>query len=207
MLKGLDLEIRRGEFLCIVGASGVGKSTLLHILGLLDRPTQGAIRFDGDDVTGLKNEEEASIRNRKIGFVFQFHGLLPEFSALENVMMPVLIGRRNYLDARSAAHDMLSRVGLADRLDHRPPELSGGELQRVAIARALVKQPKIIFADEPTGNLDQQTSHEIHDLMFDLCRSIESSFVIVTHNSELSARADRILYMVDGRISREEYRQ
>jgi lipoprotein-releasing system ATP-binding protein len=204
VLKGIDLEVHRGEFLCIVGASGVGKSTLLHVVGLLDRPTRGSIRFDGEEVSGLNTAEAASIRNEKVGFVFQFHGLLPEFTAQENVMLPMLIGRRNFLDARRSAIEMLDRVGLQHRLSHRPSQLSGGELQRVSIGRALVKTPRIILADEPTGNLDQQTSKEIHDLMFELCRSIETSFIIVTHNQELSDRADRILYMVDGRIAREE---
>jgi len=201
VLKGVSLEIKRGEMVAIVGASGVGKTTLLHILGTLDRPTNGAVRFDGDDVFAKDDQTLADFRNRKIGFVFQFHHLLPEFTALENVMMPALIRRQGEKEARAAAEAVLKEVGLAHRLEHRIGELSGGEQQRVAVARALVLQPNVVLADEPTGNLDTHTGEEVFRLMRDLNRAKGVTFVIVTHNEALSNQANRIIRMVDGQIA------
>ena len=201
VLKGVSLEIKRGEMVAIVGASGVGKTTLLHILGTLDRPTSGTVRFDGDDVFAKDDQTLADFRNRKIGFVFQFHHLLPEFTALENVMMPALIRRQGEKEARAAAEAVLKEVGLAHRLEHRIGELSGGEQQRVAVARALVLQPNVVFADEPTGNLDTHTGEEVFRLMRDLNRAKGITFVIVTHNEALSNQANRIIRMVDGQIA------
>jgi lipoprotein-releasing system ATP-binding protein len=201
VLKGVTLEIKRGEMVAIVGASGVGKTTLLHILGTLDRPTSGTVRFDGDDVFAKDDQTLADFRNRTIGFVFQFHHLLPEFTALENVMMPALIRRQGEKEARAAAEAVLKEVGLAHRLEHRIGELSGGEQQRVAVARALVLQPNVVFADEPTGNLDTHTGEEVFRLMRDLNRAKGVTFVIVTHNEALSNQANRIIRMVDGQIA------
>jgi lipoprotein-releasing system ATP-binding protein len=201
VLKGVSLEIKRGEMAAIVGASGVGKTTLLHILGTLDRPTSGTVRFDGEDVFAKEDQALAEFRNRKIGFVFQFHHLLPEFTALENVMMPSLIRRHQEAEARTAAETVLKEVGLAHRLEHRIGELSGGEQQRVAVARALVLRPDLILADEPTGNLDTHTGEEVFRLMRDLNRAKGVTFVIVTHNEALSNQADRIIRMVDGQIA------
>jgi len=201
VLKGVTLEIKRGEMVAIVGASGVGKTTLLHILGTLDRPTSGTVRFDGDDVFAKDDQTLADFRNRKIGFVFQFHHLLPEFTALENVMMPALIRRQREEEARAAAEAVLKEVGLAHRLEHRIGELSGGEQQRVAVARALVLQPNVVLADEPTGNLDTHTGEEVFRLMRDLNRAKGVTFVIVTHNEALSNQANRIIRMVDGQIA------
>ena len=201
VLKGVSLEIKRGEMVAIVGASGVGKTTLLHILGTLDRPTSGAVRFDGDDVFAKEEQALAEFRNRTIGFVFQFHHLLPEFTALENVMMPALIRRQTEGEARAAAEAVLKEVGLEHRLEHRTGELSGGEQQRVAVARALVLHPDLVLADEPTGNLDTHTGEEVFRLMRDLNRVKGVTFVIVTHNETLSNQADRIIHMVDGKIA------
>jgi len=201
VLKGVSLEIKRGEMVAIVGASGVGKTTLLHILGTLDRPTSGTVRFDGDDVFAKDDQTLADFRNRKIGFVFQFHHLLPEFTALENVMMPALIRRQGEEEACAAAEAVLKEVGLAHRLEHRIGELSGGEQQRVAVARALVLQPNVVLADEPTGNLDTHTGEEVFRLMRDLNRAKGITFVIVTHNEALSNQANRIIRMVDGQIA------
>ncbi len=200
ILKGVSLSIVEGEMLAIVGASGVGKSTLLSILGGLDRPTSGKITFEGVDLFGCSDAELAEFRNKKIGFIFQFHHLLHEFSALENVMMPGLIRRMNRGLIESAAREMLGFVGLSHRLNHKPGELSGGEQQRVAIARALVLQPKLILADEPTGNLDTHTSDEIFGLLKDLNKKRGMTFILVTHNEKLSLQADRVFSMVDGRI-------
>jgi len=200
VLNGVSLEIKRGEMAAIVGASGVGKTTLLHILGTLDRPTSGTVRFDGEDVFAKDEPALADFRNRKIGFVFQFHHLLPEFTALENVMMPALIRRQGQAEARAAAEAVLKEVGLEHRLAHRPGELSGGEQQRVAVARALVLRPDLVLADEPTGNLDTHTGNEVFTLMRDLNRAKGVTFVIVTHNEALSGQADRIVRMVDGKI-------
>ena len=201
VLNGVTLEIKRGELVAIVGASGVGKTTLLHILGTLDRPTSGAVRYDGEDLFARTDQALAEFRNRKIGFVFQFHHLLPEFTAVENTMMPALIQRQGTEEARAAAEAILKEVGLGHRLEHRTGELSGGEQQRVAVARALVLRPDLVLADEPTGNLDTHTGDEVFRLMRDLNRARGITFVIVTHNEALSSQADRIIRMVDGRIA------
>ncbi|TLY35904.1 MAG: ABC transporter ATP-binding protein [Nitrospirae bacterium] len=201
VLRGVNLEIKRGELIAIVGASGVGKTTLLHILGTLDRPTSGTVRFDGEDVFMRSDQGLADFRNQRIGFVFQFHHLLPEFTAVENVMIPSLIRRDTNTTARERAERMLVEVGLAHRLEHRTGELSGGEQQRVAVARALILQPDIILADEPTGNLDTHTGEEVFQLMRSLNRAKSITFVIVTHNEALSNQADRIVRMVDGQIA------
>jgi len=202
VLKCLNLNIERGEMLAIVGASGVGKSTFLHILGALDRPTSGKVFFDGIDLFTLSERALADFRNRKIGFVFQFHHLLPEFSALENAKMPALIQGMNAGDADRKARAFLEGVGLGDRLRHRPGELSGGEQQRVAVARALLLEPALVLADEPTGNLDTHTSEEVFGLLRGLNKRQGITFVVVTHNERLAIQADRILEMVDGRIAR-----
>ena len=206
ILKPIDLVIERGEMLSIVGASGAGKSTLLHLLGTLDLPSRGQILFAGADVTAYSSAELAAFRNRSLGFVFQFHHLLPEFSALENVMMPGLIrgGARKELAARASA--LLQEVGLTERVRHRPGELSGGEQQRVALARALVMEPELVLADEPTGNLDSGTSEAIHELFFRLNRTHGTTFLIVTHSGDLAGRMPRIVHMRDGRIERDERR-
>jgi lipoprotein-releasing system ATP-binding protein len=201
VLKGVSLEIKRGEIVAIVGASGVGKTTLLHILGTLDRPTAGMVRFDGEDVFARSDQGLAEFRNRKIGFVFQFHHLLPEFTAAENVMIPALIRRDDPRAARAAAESLLREVGLGHRMAHRPGELSGGEQQRVAVARALVLGPDVILADEPTGNLDTHTGEDVFRLLRDLNRAKGITFVLVTHNEALSAQAGRIIRMVDGQIA------
>jgi lipoprotein-releasing system ATP-binding protein len=203
VLRGIDLEIAPGERVSVVGASGVGKSTLLHVLGTLDLPTSGHILYDGRDITRLGPGQLAQFRNREIGFVFQFHHLLPEFTALENVMMPALIQRVSRREAMDRAHQMLARVGLSERLSHRPGELSGGEQQRVALARALILAPKLLLADEPTGNLDSVTGEGIHELLLELNRERGITMLIVTHNPELAAHMPRRLMMVDGRIVEE----
>jgi lipoprotein-releasing system ATP-binding protein len=203
ILRGIDLVLEPGEMVAVVGASGVGKSTLLHILGTLDLPTRGTIHFDGEDVTRLTPSALAAFRNRSIGFVFQFHHLLPEFTALENVMMPALIQRVARDRAESQAREILGRVGLAARVTHRPGELSGGEQQRVALARALILAPKLLLADEPTGNLDTHTGGEIHELFFELNRERGMTMLIVTHNPDLAGRLPRRVHMVDGRIEPE----
>jgi len=200
ILKGVTLSIRKGELLAIVGASGVGKSTFLHLLGALDRPTSGKILFEGVDLFSRSDRELAEFRNRKIGYVFQFHHLLPEFTALENVMMPGLIQRMDRKKIEATACEILESVGLGHRLSHRPGQLSGGEQQRVAIARALVLQPQLILADEPTGNLDTHTSDEVFALLKGLNRERGITFVLVTHNEKLSLQADRLIKMVDGKI-------
>ena len=198
VLHGITFTLEAGEMAAIVGASGVGKSTLLHILGTLDLPTSGELRFGGKDVTKLSPSALADFRNRSIGFVFQFHHLLPEFTALENVMMPCLIQRVPRDRAEERARAVLGRVGLAKRLTHKPGELSGGEQQRVALARAMVLEPAVLLADEPTGNLDSQTGKEIHDLLVELNRERGSTMLIVTHNPDLAALMPRTLRMVDG---------
>ena len=200
VLKGINLEIRRGELLAIMGASGAGKSTLLHIIGMLDRPTRGTVSFEGQDLFQLSDAAQAEFRNRRIGFVFQFHHLLPEFTALENACMPALIQRRSPADVEADAIALLNEVGLGERLHHKPGELSGGEQQRVAVARALMQRPDLVLADEPTGNLDTHTGEALFALMRDLNKSRGTTFVIVTHNEKLSAQADRIVYMQDGQI-------
>ena len=201
VLQGVDLEVARGEFTAIVGASGAGKSTLLHLLGALDRATSGDVWLDGSRYADLGPAGLAELRNRKVGFVFQFHHLLREFSALENVMMPLLIGGTALRQARSRAEELLSQVGLAGRMTHRPSELSGGEQQRCAVARALVHDPGVVLADEPSGNLDHANSERLHELFFRLAREYETAVVVVTHNRQLAARADRILLLEEGRLA------
>ncbi|HXF94495.1 MAG TPA: ABC transporter ATP-binding protein [Gemmatimonadales bacterium] len=201
VLRGLDLEVHRGEIVAVVGASGAGKSTLLHLLGALDRPTGGDIWLEGSRYADLDPAGTAELRNRKLGFVFQFHHLLREFSALENVMMPLLIAGWEPRQARSRAEEVLSLVGLAGRMTHRPAELSGGEQQRCAVARALVHDPGLVLADEPSGNLDHTNSERLHELFFRLAREYETAVVLVTHNRQLAGRADRVLWLEDGRLS------
>jgi len=198
VLNGVDLELAAGEMVAVVGASGVGKSTLLQILGTLDLPTSGTINFNGEELTKMNPTRLAEFRNRSIGFVFQFHHLLPEFSALENVMMPALIQGVAVGKARMRARDVLGRVGLSHRLTHRPSELSGGEQQRVALARALVLEPALLLADEPTGNLDRATGEAIHQLFLELNREHGSTLLVVTHNPELANLMPRRMRMVDG---------
>jgi lipoprotein-releasing system ATP-binding protein len=201
VLRGIDLTIDEGEMLCIVGQSGAGKSTLLHLLGTLDLPTSGRILFEGVDVTTLPSARLAEFRNLKLGFVFQFHHLLPEFTALENVMMPGLIRGENRATLRRRAVGLLNEVGLSHRMSHRPGELSGGEQQRVALARALVMTPKLVLADEPTGNLDSRTSEGIHEVFFELNRTRHTTFLVVTHSRDLAARMPRVVTMRDGVIA------
>lgn len=200
VLQGINLTIEKGELIAIVGASGAGKSTLLHILGLLDHPTKGTVTFDGQNLFDLSESAQAEFRNRRIGFVFQFHHLLPEFTALENACMPALIQRRNPDQVEDDAIAILQEVGLGARLHHKPGELSGGEQQRVAVARALLQKPDLVLADEPTGNLDTHTGDALFALMRELNKARGTTFVIVTHNDKLSAQADRILHMQDGHI-------
>jgi lipoprotein-releasing system ATP-binding protein len=201
VLKGINLYVREGEILAIVGASGAGKSTLLHILGALDRPTAGEVRFEGKNIFAMNEKDLAGFRNRNIGFVFQFHHLLPEFTALENVAMPAMIDGKRFEIVKDKAATLLKDVGLEDRLGHRPSELSGGEQQRVAVARALMNQPKVILADEPTGNLDTANGQMLHDLLWNLSKSRRQSLVIVTHNMAVASRADRVIQIVDGRAT------
>jgi len=198
VLKGIDLSVGEGEIVAIMGASGAGKSTLLQILGTLLRPDGGVLEIDGTDVLSLSQKDLSAFRNRRIGFVFQAHHLLPEFTALENVMIPALIGGAREKDARARAGELLERVGLAGRVSHRPGELSGGEAQRVAIARALVNAPAILFADEPTGNLDTATKEQIHTLFLDLRRDLGQTLLLVTHDQTLAALCDRTLHISDG---------
>jgi lipoprotein-releasing system ATP-binding protein len=200
VLKGIDFEIEKGTIVSIIGKSGAGKSTLLHLLGTLDTPDAGTIKIDNQVVTNLNAKELAKFRNQKIGFVFQFHHLLPEFTALENVMIPALIQKLNSSDASKNAAKLLDYLGLKDRMTHKPNELSGGEQQRVAIARALINDPAIILADEPTGNLDTQTSLDLHNLFIRLKDEMNQTFVIVTHNQELAKLSDRVVEMRDGLI-------
>lgn len=198
VLKGVDFSADAGEVVSIMGASGAGKTTFLEILGTLSTPDSGCLTIDGTDVLRLKSRELASFRGRRIGFVFQFHHLLPEFSSLENVMIPALIAGRKTQEAKKEAGELLARVGLSDRLSHKPSELSGGEQQRVAIARALINHPAVLLADEPTGNLDSRTKEEIHRLFFDLRDSLGQTIIIVTHDPELASMCDRSLLMRDG---------
>jgi lipoprotein-releasing system ATP-binding protein len=200
VLAGLDLVIEAGERIAIVGESGVGKSTLLHLLGALDRPTTGSVLFDGQDVFARPEAEVAAFRNREIGFVFQFHHLLPDFTALENVMMPGLIAGEAFRDTRARASALLERVGLAERLPHRPGQLSGGEQQRVAVARALMQRPRLLLADEPTGNLDPVTGEGVQQLLMELNREHGSALVIATHNDRLAAAMGRTLRLAGGRL-------
>jgi lipoprotein-releasing system ATP-binding protein len=200
VLRGVSFTLGEGEAVAVTGASGAGKSTLLHLLGALDRPTSGEVLVDGRDVSRLEEDELASVRNRHIGFVFQFHHLLREFTALETVMMPALLAGDSFELARGRARELLGEVGLEHRESHKPRQLSGGEQQRVAVARALVNQPLVLLADEPSGNLDTQTSERLHDLLFGLRSKRRLSLVVVTHNADLAGRADRILRMQDGRL-------
>jgi lipoprotein-releasing system ATP-binding protein len=200
VLKGIDLEIAQGEVVSIVGASGAGKSTLLHILGSLDTPDEGSIELSGKDVFKLTSTQLASFRNKEIGFVFQFHNLLPEFTALENVCIPGYIGGRNDAEVVKRATELLQLLGLGARLDHKPSALSGGEQQRTAIARALINNPSIVFGDEPSGNLDSKNANELHNLFFKIREELGHTFVIVTHNEEFAAMADRTLEIQDGMV-------
>ena len=206
VLKGIDLQIDEGEVLAIVGASGAGKSTFLHCMGTLDVPTSGSIRLAGEELTTMSSARLADLRNRTIGFVFQFHHLLPEFNALENVMMPGLIQGRSKREMEGPARALLEDVGLRERELHRPGELSGGEQQRVALARALVLAPKLLLADEPTGNLDSKTSEQMHDLFFTINKQRGTTIVVVTHNTALAASMPRVVSLKDGRVETDERR-
>lgn len=201
ILRGIDLVINAGEMLAIIGASGSGKSTFLHIMGLLDRPSQGQILLDGQDTTQLNESQRSRLRNEKLGFVYQFHHLLPEFSALDNVAMPLIMRRASYEHARVKAEVVLRQVGLAERIFHRPGELSGGERQRVALARALVADPVLVLADEPTGNLDSETAESMFALLKEVNKVRNTAFVIVTHDPKLAALADRQLKMEKGLLN------
>jgi lipoprotein-releasing system ATP-binding protein len=200
VLLGINLKIKRGEIVAVVGPSGVGKSTLLHILGILDRPTRGQLRMDSTQVSSLSDDQLAKLRNSTVGFVFQFHYLLPELSALENVMMPGMIAGKKAEELIEPARELLGRVGLAERESHRPNQLSAGEQQRVAIVRALINNPKLVLADEPSGNLDFANSQTLHALLWELSRTLEKTFVIATHNLELAGKADRVLELRNGKI-------
>jgi lipoprotein-releasing system ATP-binding protein len=201
VFDGVDLAVQRGEMVAIIGASGAGKSTLLHLLGALDRPTAGQVLIDGRPLAGMDDDEVSRLRNRTVGFVFQFHHLLREFTALENVMMPLRIAGTSDGEARTRALALLGRVGLSGRVHHRPSELSGGEQQRTAVARALATDPAVLLADEPSGNLDHHNSELLHDLFAQLSRELEIAMVVVTHNRSLAARADRVLQLEDGRLT------
>lgn len=201
VLRGIDLVIARGERVGVVGSSGAGKTTLMHILGALDRPSSGQVVYDGQEVSALKGAALDSFRNRTVGFVFQFHQLLPEFTALENVMMPALVARKSSREASALARELLEEVGLGHRLTHKPGQLSGGEQQRVAIARALVLAPRILLADEPTGNLDSVTSEEIYRLLNQIHQARDLTMIIVTHSESLAGRLDRVVRMVDGEVA------
>lgn len=200
VLDNVNVDINRGEVVTIVGPSGAGKTTLLQIMGTLDSPDSGSVLYDGQDVLSLKDSSLAKFRNQNIGFVFQFHQLLPEFTALENVMMPALIGGMKQKEASARAKELLEYMGLGERLDHKPAELSGGERQRAAVARALVNRPAVVLADEPSGSLDTKNKQELHNLFFRLRDEMQQTFVIVTHDETLASDADRVLYMRDGRI-------
>ena len=207
VLNGVNLTVARGEMVAIVGASGAGKSTLLHVLGALDAPTAGSVAVAGEPIAGKSDEQLAALRNRMVGFVFQFHHLLREFSALENVMMPLRIGGMPPAAARSQAEGLLDRMGLRARMHHRPSELSGGEQQRTAVARALAADPAVLLADEPSGNLDHANAERLHELFAELARDLEIGMVVVTHNRSLAARADRALTLEDGRLMDADVRE
>jgi lipoprotein-releasing system ATP-binding protein len=200
VLKGVDIEIKRGEIVSIVGSSGAGKSTLLHILGTLDKADEGEVIINDTRMNSLQGKKLAAFRNRHIGFVFQFHHLLPEFTAMENICIPGWLAGRKKKEVEMRAAELLEILGLKDRLNNKPNELSGGEQQRVAVARALINNPDIVFADEPTGNLDSANAKELHRLFFDLRKKFDQTFLIVTHNEELAELSDRVLHMRDGRI-------
>lgn len=202
VLKGVSLEVKKGEVLCLMGASGAGKSTLLHIMGTLDTPDSGNVRIEGVDVFGLNDKSLSLFRNKHIGFIFQFHHLLPEFTALENVCLPALISGASRKNAEKEALHLLDMFKLSDRAQHKPQALSGGEQQRVAVARALINKPSVVFADEPSGNLDTENARELHQLFLDLRDELQQTFVIVTHNPSLSQMADRTLYMSDGQLTK-----
>jgi lipoprotein-releasing system ATP-binding protein len=201
VLSGVDLQVSPREMVAIVGASGAGKSTLLHVLGALDKPSKGYVILGGDPINGLNEEQLSALRNRSVGFVFQFHHLLREFTALENVMMPLRISGKSASQARSRAQELLARVGLSARMHHLPSELSGGEQQRTAVARALAMDPKIVLADEPSGNLDLANGEMLHDLLSEVVNDLEIGMVVVTHNRSLAARAGRVLLLEGGRLS------
>ena len=201
VLKGIDLQVDKGEVVSIVGPSGAGKTTLLQIIGTLDKPDEGSIEIDGNNISRMNERELSHFRNNKIGFVFQFHQLMPEFSALENVMMPAVIAREDEKKARQRAYELLQFMGLADRSEHRPKQLSGGENQRVAVARALINKPAVILADEPSGSLDSKNKAELHQLFFDLRDKMGQTFVIVTHDEQLAKLTDRTIHMRDGLIN------
>lgn len=200
VLRDISLSIGDGEFVSIVGPSGAGKTTLLQIIGSLERPDSGIVAYDGEDIVAMKEERRARFRNRNIGFVFQFHQLLPEFTINENVAMPAMIGGQSRRESMARAAEILTRLGLANRLDHRPAQLSGGERQRAAVARALINDPRVILADEPSGSLDSQNRRELYDLFFKLRQDTGMTFVIVTHDESLAADSDRIIHMKDGQI-------
>ncbi len=200
-LDGVDLDIERGEFLAIIGPSGSGKSTLLNQIGILDTPTSGTVLLNGVDVTEMSDKERSRTRNKELGFIFQYHHLLPDFNALENVMMPLLISGIRSSQAREIARKVLDEVGLGDRMEHRPNQLSGGQNQRVAIARALVNKPSIVIGDEPTGNLDSKASENIYELLRQLNREHNQTFILVTHDERMAAKTDRIIRLVDGRVA------
>mgnify|MGYP001223020980 CR=1 FL=1 len=207
VLCGVSFEVARGEMVAVVGASGAGKSTLLHVLGALEQPTRGYVVIAGQPVSGRDDDQLAALRNQKVGFVFQFHHLLREFSALENVMMPLRIGGADDRAARGRAEELLARVGLSGRMDHRPSELSGGEQQRTAVARALAVDPAVLLADEPSGNLDHANADRLHELFGELSRDLEIGMVVVTHNRSLAARANRTLLLEDGRLQQVDARE
>jgi lipoprotein-releasing system ATP-binding protein len=200
VLRGVDIDIKKGEIVSIVGSSGAGKSTLLHILGTLDEADKGTVELNSARVSSLQGRKLADFRNKNIGFVFQFHHLLPEFSALENVCIPGWLAGRRRKEVEEKAKELLSLLGLSERLENKPNQMSGGEQQRVAVARALINNPAIVFADEPTGNLDSSNAKELHQLFFDLRNKFNQTFLIVTHNEELAQLSDRVLHMKDGKI-------
>lgn len=200
VLKGIDLEVRKGEIVSIVGPSGAGKTTLLMIMGTLEKADSGRIYIDNQELSSLSEKRLSDFRNRNIGFVFQFHQLLPEFTALENVMIPALIGRAKHAEAEAKAKELLDMMGLSERVAHKPAELSGGEKQRVAVARALINDPLVVFADEPSGSLDSDNKEELHKLFFELRDKLTQTFIIVTHDEQLASITDRTIHMIDGQI-------